>query len=634
MNHPEPMRPSGTSARFFGVGRGVARSAGPWGIVVRLHAMSLVTVSICLPALASTPDASEPAPSTIGPAPAAGTQPVGISASESSTAGLAPAPVVSPPADATASPTAGTAPAPSEAPTADATEPPPQRFYIRNFRVLGTHGVDPAHPILSNAEIEAVIYPYMGPYRTSQDVEMARAALEKAYQDKGYQTVSVQTPAQSMPDILRRGVVILQVTQFPVGRLRVVGSRYYLPSRIEQQAASMAEGVVPNFNEVTKDVVSLNQLPDRQVTPELRSGELPGTVDINLNVKDTFPLHGSVELNNRYSVDTTSLRVSASIDYDNLWQLGHTLTVSYQVAPENPRQASVYSGSYLARIPGIDWLSLLAYGTKSDSNVNTLGAVNVAGRGKVIGGRMIIALPSEKGFSESVSLGLDYKSYDQGVTLASAPPEDTPVVYLPLSATYSASWQGGDGSLTQLDSGATLSLRGLGSSSQRDFTADRYGSSANFIYLRGDLSRTQPLPRDFELYGKIQAQVADEALVSSEQISAGGLDTVRGYLESEDLGDNGVVGQFEVRTASIGQLNPSAVNDWRLYAFSDAAELGLNDALPQQQTTFNLASVGFGTRIKLFDHFNGSLDAALPLITSQDTSAHTWRLTLRGQTVF
>ena len=565
--------------------------------LLRRRALPLAALSMCLPALA------------------AGTPLIDVSSQATS------------PANASA-------PSSAPAPTADTTEPPPQRFYIRNFRVLGTRGVDPAHPILSKAQIEAVIYPFMGPYRTAQDVEMARGALEKAYQDKGYQTVSVQTPAQSMPDILRRGVIVLQVTQFPVGRLRVVGSRYYLPSRIEQQAASMAQGVVPNFNEVTKDIVSLNQLPDRQVTPELRSGEIPGTVDIDLNVKDTLPLHGSVEVNNRYSVDTTPLRLNASVDYDNLWQLGHTLSLSYQVAPENPRQATVFSGSYLARIPGIDWLNLLAYGTKSDSNVNTLGAVNVAGRGKVIGGRMIIALPADKGFSESVSLGLDYKSYDQGVTLASAPAEETPVVYLPLSATYSASWQGGDGSLTQLDSGVTLSLRGLGSSSQRDFTADRFGSSANFIYFRGDLSRTQPLPEDFQLYGKIQTQVSNEALVSSEQIGAGGLDTVRGYLESEDLGDNGVIGQFEIRTASIGQLNPSVVNDWRLYGFSDAAELGLNDTLPQQQTTFNLASVGFGTRIKLFDHFNGSLDAALPLITSQDTAAHTWRLTLRGQTIF
>ena len=156
-----------------------------------------------------------------------------------------------------------TAPSPADAaPSGDSTSQP-QRFYIRKFRVDGTRGINGAPPILSRAEVEAVIYPFMGPYRTNQDVEDARAALERAYQAKGYQTVSVQTPDQSMTDVLKKGVIVLKVTQMPVGRLRVVGSRYYLPSDIKAQAPSLAEGSVPNFNEVTKDIVSLNQLPDR-----------------------------------------------------------------------------------------------------------------------------------------------------------------------------------------------------------------------------------------------------------------------------------------------------------------------------------------------------------------------------------
>lgn len=528
-----------------------------------------------------------------------------------------------------------TAPSPADAaPSGDSTSQP-QRFYIRKFRVDGTRGINGAPPILSRAEVEAVIYPFMGPYRTNQDVEDARAALERAYQAKGYQTVSVQTPDQSMTDVLKKGVIVLKVTQMPVGRLRVVGSRYYLPSDIKAQAPSLAEGSVPNFNEVTKDIVSLNQLPDRQVTPALHPGITPGTIDFDLNVKDKLPLHGSVEVNNRYSADTTPLRLTASMDYDNLWQLGHSISATYQVAPEDPRDAQVFSGSYLARIPGLSWLSFLLYGLKSDSDVSTIGSTNVAGRGDVIGGRMLISLPADKGFFQSISLGVDYKKFDQVVSFGgTSTSTETPVTYFPLSATYSATWQGGDGSLTQLDSGVTLNLRGVAGSSEVAFDEDRYGASGNFIYFRGDLSRMQPLPKDFQLYGKVQAQLADEALVSSEQVSGGGLDTVRGYLESEEIGDNGMIGQFEARTPSLGQFYPAVIDDWRIYVFGDAAELGLNNTLPQQQTTFNLASIGFGSRIKLFDHCNGSADVAMPLITGADTVADHWRITLRAEATF
>ena len=65
------------------------------------------------------------------------------------------------------------------------------------------------------------------------------------------------------------------------------------------------------------------------------------------------------------------------------------------------------------------------------------------------------------------------------------------------------------------------------------------------------MSHTHELPEGFQLFGKMQGQVADGPLVSSEQFSIGGLDTVRGYLESEALGDNGVVGNARTALAPI-----------------------------------------------------------------------------------
>jgi hemolysin activation/secretion protein len=52
-----------------------------------------------------------------------------------------------------------------------------QMLYIREFRVIGSHQLD-------RAEIEKAVYPFMGPERTPEDVEQARAALEKAFQDR------------------------------------------------------------------------------------------------------------------------------------------------------------------------------------------------------------------------------------------------------------------------------------------------------------------------------------------------------------------------------------------------------------------------------------------------------------------
>ena len=190
----------------------------------------------------------------------------------------------------------------------------------------------------------------------------------------------------------RRGIIRLEVVEGKVGRLRVNGARWFLPSQIKRDAPSLAEGSVPNMKQVEKEIVGLNRLADRRVTPVLRQGVEPGTVDIDLNVEDKLPLHGSLELNNRYSANTTPLRLNGSLSYGNLFQIGHTGGLSFQIAPENTDDALVYSGYYLARVS--DGLSLMVQGTKQDSDVSTLGGAAVAGRGEIVGLRALFDLPT------------------------------------------------------------------------------------------------------------------------------------------------------------------------------------------------------------------------------------------------
>jgi hemolysin activation/secretion protein len=493
--------------------------------------------------------------------------------------------------------------------------PPANTLTINEYTVKGNH-------LLSEIDIDTAVYPYLGPGQTVQSVDAARAALQKAYADKGYQTVAVQIPPQHVVG----GVVVLQVVEEQVGRLHVVGSRYFSLNKIKAQAPSMAPGQVPNFKAIKHDIIALNQWPDRQVTPTLQAGTQPQTVDVNLNVKDTLPLHGSLSLDNRYSENTTPLRIDGSLTYDNLWQRGDTINLAFQVAPQRTADALVFSGSYLTRIPNVDWLSLLLYGLTSNSDVSTVGSTNVVGKGQVIGVRGLATLPGGTGFFQTLSAGIDYKHFDQFVTLSGAS-LPSPITYYPITASYGASWQGDTGT-TQLDIGPTFNIRGFGSNPQT-FDNKRYDSESNFIYLRGDLSRQQDLPRGFQLYGKAQGQLSDEPLVNSEQFSLGGQDTVRGYLESEVLGDDAVAGTLELRSPPLAPYVSPVVSDWTVFLFSDGGEAKILDPLAEQQASFSLASVGVGTRVELADHLSGTVDVALPLITSVVTQADQPRVEFR-----
>jgi hemolysin activation/secretion protein len=515
---------------------------------------------------------------------------------------------------ASPAPAASASPAPAGSPPA-----PAQHFDIDQFRVDGADK-------LGQIDVEEAIYPFLGPNRSADDVEKARAALEKAYHDRGYQTVSVGVPSQNVAS----RVVVLKVTEGKVGRLRVTNSHYFNVDKIKNGAPSLKEGTLPNFNDVTKDIVALNQWSDRRVTPSLRAGVTPGTVDVDLNVEDKLPLHASVEYNNRQSPNTTPTRMNATIHYDNFWQLGHSFSLSYQVAPTRPDDAEVWSGSYLGRLT--DWTSVLVYGVDSKSDVATVGGMNVVGPGQILGGRLVLTLPARDNFFHSLSFGADYKHFGQ--TVDNGPDSfSSPITYYPFNATYGATWQQ-DKFLTQLNASVTVNLRGPGSDFD-DYWNKRAYANSNFAHFNADLSETIDLPQNFQFFGRVKGQLADGPLISSEQFSVGGMDTVRGYLESEELGDDGLAGTLEMRSPDVGtwlqgqmkdetgqgKARFTVFNEWRFFGFVDSGITKIQQPLAEQQAQFNMWSYGGGTRFKLFNYVNGMVAVAVPMISQGDTQS-------------
>ena len=490
-------------------------------------------------------------------------------------------------------------------------------LYVREYRVTGADR-------LPKLEVEEAVYPFLGPGRTPADVEAARAALEKAYHDKGLQTVSVIVPEQDP----RRGVIRLEVVEGKVGRLRITGSRYFLPGRIRREAPSMAEGEVPDMKRVEKEIIALNRMSDRRVTPQLKPGVVPGTVDIDLEVEDKLPLHGSFELNNRNSANTSGLRLSGALSYGNVFQLGHTLGGSFQIAPQNLDDSEVYTGYYLARVSS--GVSLMLQGTKQDSDVSTLGDAASIGRGHVIGLQALYDLPTGEGFYQNFSLGMDYKHFSEDLVVGKST-ISSPIEYYPVSANYGASWLA-EKAFTEANLGLTFHLRGMGTG-VKDYANKRYGADASFVVLKGDVAHTRDLRDNSQLFFKVQGQVASQALVNNEQFSGGGLGSVRGYLEATALGDNGAFGTFEYRTPSLigtRDKNGEYANEWRFHLFTEGGITGIYDALPGQQKRYGLASAGGGTRFKLKDHYNGSLDVGVPFIGQTDAKAGEVRVTFRG----
>ena len=497
-------------------------------------------------------------------------------------------------------------------------------FDLEEIQVTG-------NTVLPGNDIEAVVYPHVGPARSEADVEQARAALEKLYLDRGFPTVSVEAAG------LADGVAILKVIERRVGRLRVVGAQYSTPSSLKAGAPSLAPGTVLNTAAVQNDILGLNQIPSRTVTPALKPGRAPNTVDADLQVEDRFPGHGTLELNNRRSADTTELRLSGSVGYDNLFQRGDSASLGFQLAPQNRRDATVFTGSYLFRIPN-SRLSLLGSYVKSDSNVATLGGTNVLGRGQIAGLRLLIPVNDSGGLTQSLALGFDYKNFPTTTRFGSQV-TDLPLEYWPLTATYAVSWAGES---SQTDGSATVvyGTRGLGTGNrlivvnpaeprEAAFDASRAYARTNFYFLRLAANHQHELPYGLQVSARGQTQFGPEPLLAQEQFSLGGQDSVRGYLETEAVGDTGANLQLELRGPQLADRLGPKVQDARGYLFGDVGGAIINRPLEQQTRSYTFGSVGAGVRVRLYDHFTGTVENAIVLARGPNSSAGSDRVLFR-----
>lgn len=489
---------------------------------------------------------------------------------------------------------------------------PAMRFYIRAFQVKGNHLIPPG-------EVEDAVYPFMGPDRTEKDVEHARAALQSVFQKKGYATVSVMIPEQGVES----GIIELDVQPQTIGRLTVTGVSARAAARIRGEAPSLAPGGVPNFNAVQRDIVALNRTADQQVTPEVKAGVAPGTVDVTLEARQTLPLHGSLEFNDDASPETTPYRLLATLHYDDLWGRGDSVTLSGQTAPERPGDATVGSINYLTHLGP---LQLLAYYVYSDSDVSVVGGTDVVGKGNMAGVRLIAPISQSRGFYQSVTAGMDWKDFGEDVRLG-ADRSTSPVTYFPVTVGWRGDWTA-KRFKSDLSLNATFGVRGAGNG-VLGFDAKRYDARPDFFALKFDGSHTQDLGYGAQAYLHVSGQWSADPLISNEEFALGGLTTVRGYDESELLGDYGAAAQAELRTPDLMEV--AKVADWmgtgfnalRLHVFTDAGWEGIHAPLPGQKRVGWLGSAGFGAVAKFAGHANGSVDVGVPLVSGPNTRART-----------
>lgn len=521
-------------------------------------------------------------------------------------------------ADGMASGRKAAGPPVAQAPEEESPAPERASFEIRAFTVEGSS-------LLSPENVNSVLDQHKGSRKTIADIEKARQALEKAYQALGYPTVIVIIPEQT----IENGVVRLTVVESRIGEIRMVGNTYYSRYNILAKLPSLRPGALIHEPTLIKELDAVNVNPDRKITPVLKPGKETGTVDVELKVDERLPLHARVIGDNKGPFTTPANRLTAEIQYTNLWDEDHIVSLQTTQTPEEWGAVQAYGFSYVAPITGPQHL-LAVYASKVTSTSVLAGTalalspgdVSVAGNATIAGVRYLFPLLKGSTTTHQIALGADYKRLEK--TEARFPEPlgtavvHSPIQYTPLSIGYTGIRPDPWG-ITQVSITAKGYWPVVPGGKKVDFAGDprdpfnkpgnRAGSTGRFAVLQAGLDRTQPLPLGFSLSLHADGQWASEPLVPAEQYFAGGMDTVRGYIQNESLGDHAVRGRAELVSPPLPEIpldrfwqrrKASTLKvTWKAAAFYDAANLWVRDAPAGQKDQFRLEGVGWGLRAQL-----------------------------------
>ncbi len=429
----------------------------------------------------------------------------------------------------------------------------------------------------------------------------------------------------------------LIVAEFHVGQVKVEGNEWFPSSTISNEF-----GLRPGD---TLDLVQLRQGLDfvnansfRTVSSLLEKSADPLSTDITLQTQDRLPLRVYAGYENNGVPVTGRDRWNLGFNWGNaLWldqQFNYQFTSSDNFWHSRPAGADPsflsHSVDWIAPLPWQHRVELFGYYAQEAPIVGpSLGQTGTSGQASL---RYIIPLLPTDWLTHAIKLGYDYKTTNNNVSFGGVlvTATDTEVDQFPLI--YSATATDPFGSTT-FENTLVLSPGGMTPQNTTAAFVAQTGSTvirANYIYDRVDVVRVTKFPWNMSGIARFTAQGSDRDLLPSEQLGAGGIESIRGYDERTASGTSGILASLELRSPPFRVL-PLAVDltgdlslpDYlQADAFWDYGSVHENNQAASGIHGATLASTGMGLRYVLDRYLNFRLEYGFQLRTPPGATGH------------
>jgi hemolysin activation/secretion protein len=476
------------------------------------------------------------------------------------------------------------------------------KFPIKHFKVEG-------NSLLRQEAIDAAVKPFLGPERDFGHVQQALEALENAYRQAGFSTVSVILPEQ----VLEQGEVQLRVIEAKIRKVEVDGNQHFDLDNIRRSLPAVREGEIPQLDRISASLRVANENPFKKLNLQFRPGEQSEDIDARIAVTDQSPWRVGFSYDNTGTPQTGKNRLGVSLQHGNVFNRDQILTLQYQTSPEKTSQVNVYGLAY--RIPLYELGDVIdIYAAKSDVNAGSIAAgpfsLAITGKGSSLGMRYTKKLRRQGDYDHEIMLGIDQKEFQNSIS-AEGQELGNDVGIRPISLQY-AGRHTQEGRELGFNIAYSRNLGGAPDGEQAAITASRLGAKRHYQVLRGGISFSQALPGDWQWRLVTTAQWANTPQVPGEQFGVGGASSVRGFMEREIAGDRGVQGNLELYTPNLCSKH-FAGQSCRALAFYDVGSLSREKPQPGEDASQKVSSAGIGVRWTLGNDVAAQFDYAYVL---------------------
>lgn len=470
--------------------------------------------------------------------------------------------------------------------------------------------------VYDSAQLQSIYGDQVGQTITLADVYAIANKLTLKYRNDGYILTQVVVPPQEISG----GVAKLRVVEGYVANVRVQKENENAPidmANIESYANQISRNGALNARDLERQLLIINDLPGINARSVLSpSPNTPGAADMLIIVLHD-PIDGLVSIDDYGSRYLGPVQISGAATLNSL--LGNNEAISGQLvmAPQSWYELAYGSVGYEQPI-GI-------LGTKAHINASVtdtepgydLEQFDVEGRSYLI--NVGLSHPFIRTRSENLygRLNFDWRRVKSENNVEETRRDRISALrvggrYEFVDTLFSAGANAIDLELSQ-------GLNILGANEEGDSNMTRSAGDPQFTKLEMEIQRLQRVTNQVNLLLAARGQIANDALLSSEEFSVGGINSGRGYDPSEITGDNGVSGKVELQWRDPVRLEPKYVDSYQLFGFYDIGRVWNDDATTSTQKRDSVASVGAGVRFDLPYEINADFAVAFPLTREPST---------------